>query len=60
MTPEQGRAGYALAVIILILALFALPFSSGASLYVDLMVIVIDLAFLAYVVFSVRRSLKSA
>jgi hypothetical protein len=60
MTPEQGRAGYALAVIVLILAFFALPFSSGASLYVDLMVIAMALAFLAYIVVSVRRSARWA
>ncbi len=56
MTPEQGRAGYALALIILFLALFALPYAQGASFYLDVIVILMDLAFLAAVVLLVRRS----
>ncbi|KUO83049.1 MAG: hypothetical protein RXQ74_06520 [Caldivirga sp.] len=58
LDPAVARLAYTLSIMFLVLALFALPFNLHveAALIIDLVVIVMLVAFLIFVIISVRRS----
>lgn len=58
LDPSVARLAYMLSIIFLVLALFALPFDIHieAALIIDLVVIGMLIAFLAFIIVNVRRS----
>mgnify|MGYP001626320963 CR=1 FL=1 len=58
MDPSVARLAYMLSIIFLVLALFALPFDIHveAALIIDLVVIVMLIAFLTFIIVNVRRN----
>ncbi|MGC8569996.1 hypothetical protein [Caldivirga sp.] len=58
LDPSVARLAYMLSIIFLVLALFALPFDIHveAALIIDLVVIVMLIAFLTFIIVNVRRN----
>jgi hypothetical protein len=58
LDPSVARLAYMLSIIFLVLALFALPIDIHveAALIIDLVVIVMLIAFLTFIIVNVRRN----
>ena len=58
VNPYAARVMYTFTIILLVLALFALPFNIGneAGLIIDLVVIVMLTSFLTYLIYAIKKS----